>query len=141
MDWVPQLFEQLGFGGGVLVLIGVAVGFWFWRATRDIKLTFERKVDEIKTDTQGIADAIVTNHGSANMGKAVDRQFEMLTALDNKLNIHIAESEVDRAESRAERRRLDRHIEESRPVIEWGKIHMLELETRIERGLNGHAHE
>ena len=138
MDWIPTLFEQLGFWRAAGVIAAGAVGFWFWRATRDMKLTFTRDMEKVASTTQGIADAIVTNHGSANMGKAVDRQFEMLTALDNKINVHIAESEVDRAEARAERRRLDRHIEESRPVIEWGKIHMLELETRIERGLHGH---
>lgn len=136
MDWIPQLFEQLGLWRGLVVIAVIAIGLWLWRATRDIKITLIDKVEKVGAQTEAIAESIVTNHGSKNMGDAVDRQYEMLRDLDNKVNIHIAEAEVDRAESRAERRRLDRHIEESRPVIEWGKIHMLELESKIERGLH-----
>lgn len=136
MDWIPQLFEQLGLWRGLAVIAAGGVGAWFWRATRDIKLTLIDKVEAVGAKTEAIAESIVTNHGSENMGGAIDRQYEMLRDLDIKFNAHIAEAEVDRAEARAERRRLDRHIEESRPVIEWGKIHMMELETRIERGLH-----
>lgn len=141
MDWIPTLFEQLGFTRAMIVIGVGGIGFWLWRATKDIKLTFTREVEKVATQTQGIADAIVTNHGSENMGKAIDRQYEMLRDLDTKVNTHIVEAEADRAEARAERRRLDRHIEESRPVIDWGKIQMIELETRIERGLHGHGNE
>ncbi len=83
MDWVPSLFQEVGIGPGIGILLGGGALLWFWRATRDIKLSFKGAKEKLEENTEQTTKAvatvkkieseIVTNHGSKNLGDAIDR--------------------------------------------------------------------
>lgn len=128
---------------------------WFWRATRDIKLRFkgfDQKLDENTEETtkavetaKQIETNIITNHGSQNLGDAVDRltttvwdirdlaraNNARVSELESKLDEHIviAKGEGELLTKLAET--LTRHLEdyknrthESDLMLEFGRMLM-----------------
>lgn len=83
MDWVPEFFQEVGIGPGIGILLGGGALLWFWRATRDIKLSFLGAKEKLEENTEQTTKAVetvekiqsdmVTNHGSKNLGDAIDR--------------------------------------------------------------------
>jgi len=83
VDWVPEFFKEVGIGPGIGILLGGGALLWFWRATREVKLRFKRfdqKLDANTSETtmaattaKQIKSDMKTNHGSANLGDAIDR--------------------------------------------------------------------
>ena len=155
MDWIPEFFKEVGIGPGIGILLGGGALLWFWRATRDIKLRFkgfDEKLEENTVETtkaaktaKQIESNIITNHGSENLGDAVDRltttvwdirdltraNNTRVTELETKLSEHIeiAKGEGELLTKLAET--LTRHLEdyknrthESELMLEFGRMLM-----------------
>ena len=62
----------------VLILLIVALGALVWRFLDKKLQTVAAQNDALSEQTAALSDSLVTNHGSRNMGDAVDRLTEMM---------------------------------------------------------------
>lgn len=104
------------------IVILLLIGFFLlaWKYGREI-LQLARALHE---KTEKIDKGLETNHGSENMGKAIDRQYEML------LDLQVTR-EIDARRSEERHTQLDRQLRDvqasfleyksnMRPLVEFG---------------------
>lgn len=119
MDWLAEVVQAADSGWAItaIFLLGIYVLLWKFggevlQLVRDINTTAHhanKTAVANKKQVEDIATSIVTNHGSKNLGDAVDRitewmlshmaetreANEKLTALSDRLEEHIGDSRKD----------------------------------------------
>lgn len=82
------------YGGALLAIV---------RANTEVAAQANAKADQISA-------AIVTNHGSANLGEAVDRLYEELTGLRGEFTAHLAQAVQLLAAQQSQAAALDQRL-------------------------------
>lgn len=111
------------------IVILLLIGFFLlaWKYGREL-LLLARDMSNI---TEKIDKGLETNHGSENMGKAIDRQYEML------LDLQVTR-EIDAKRAEERQACLERHLREvqasfleyvaeMKPMVEFGRERMKTL--------------
>lgn len=111
------------------IVILLLLGFFLlaWKYGREM-LQLARALAE---KTEKIDKGLETNHGSENMGKAIDRQYEML------LDLQVTR-EIDAKRAEERQACLERHLQEvqasfleyvaeMKPMVEFGRERMRAL--------------
>ena len=131
MDSVADIISSVDTPLGLMALVIIGFFALAWKFGNAIISTLkEIRVEQTATKTQltdakaqvqSVADSIVTNHGSKNIGDAIDR-----------LTGWFMDSEVERSENtqllQLVAQRLDNHIDETEPL----KARVLEMLNRQE---------
>lgn len=119
MDSIASIIDSVDTPLGLLALVIIGFFALAWKFGKDIIVTLREirveqtatktQLDDAKTKIDHVSDSIVTNHGSKNIGDAIDR-----------LTGWFMDSETERAENtqllQLVARRLDDHITESEPL-------------------------
>jgi hypothetical protein len=119
VDAVAGIIETVDTPLGLLALVIIGFFALAWKfgkeiitALREIRVeqtATKTQLDDTKTQIDHVSNSIITNHGSKNIGDAIDR-----------LTGWFMDSETERAENtqllQLVARRLDDHITESEPL-------------------------
>ena len=102
-----------------LVVMMLAVGALAWRYIDTRLRSFAQKADQAVASTEAITEAIITNHGSKNIGNAIDRLTE---------HSFILMESVSRADAamRKTAEALEAHLVESDVLSQWVQRKMQE---------------
>ena len=131
---IAQIIEAADTIQAIIILFMIGVFAFGWKYGREL-LQLARAMSE---RTKKISGDIVTNHGSKNLGDAVDRLYEKLVDLQ-------ATREIDSMDAEKRSKRIENQIKvvqdsfedykrEVKPMVEFGR-------ERMEHMLNGHLDE
>lgn len=88
MDWVEGVVNAADSGWAVLAIALIGAYVLLWKYGGELLKALHENTEvtkETKAAAEGVAESIVTNHGSRNLGDAIDRLTEWMS-------MHIVES-------------------------------------------------
>lgn len=119
MDGLAEVVGAVDSPWAVVALVLVLSYALLWKFGKDIL----ESISDTRERTQDIQKSIITNHGSASLGDAVDRLTDKVMRIEDT-------QASDRAVLRSLARDQERHLEECRDFHNPGKFIETEGSTR-----------